>query len=352
MKTVQVNASTKSYNVYIGSGLLYELGQRLRGLLPKAEKIAIISDGNVYPLYGSRVEDSLRKAGFETVSFVLPAGEQSKCGGSFLALLSFLAESGLSRTDAVAALGGGMVGDIAGFTAASYQRGLGYVQLPTSLLAMVDSSVGGKTAIDLPEGKNLAGAFHQPEAVFCDTDTLSSLPEKVFRDGCAEVLKYGVLGDGEIFRSLSENGLAFDREEIIFRSVSMKRRFVCADEFDKGERRMLNLGHSFGHALEKLSAFTLSHGESVAVGMAVAARAGAKSGFCGEDCPRGIEAVLEKLGLPTKCSVTLDEAMPYMLSDKKREGSRVNIIVPEKIGLCRIVPMSAGELKEFMQKGL
>ncbi len=352
MREVEVRASTKTYSVYMGAGLIAEAGERIRAVAPKAEKLAVITDDNVEPLYASRLLDSLQKAGFETAKYVLPHGEESKNGLNYLSILSFLAESGLSRTDALVALGGGMVGDIAAFSAATYLRGIKYVQLPTTLLAMVDSSVGGKTAIDLPAGKNLAGAFCQPEAVVCDVSTLETLPENVLREGCAEVLKYGVLGDRELFEHMCEKGLDFHREEVIYRCVSMKRDYVCADEFDIGLRRKLNLGHTFGHVVEKLSGFALSHGESVAIGSAVVARAAAKAGFCDESCARKIEEGLAALGLPTNTDTDMEKAMPVMLSDKKRAGKAVNIIVPRSIGCCDIVPMEAAELKEFMSKGL
>jgi len=352
MREVEVRASTKTYSVYMGSGLIAEAGERIRAIAPKAEKIALITDDNVEPLYAPLLLDSLRKAGFEAVEYVLPHGEESKNGLNYLAILSFLAESGLSRTDLLVALGGGMVGDIGAFAAATYLRGIKYVQMPTSLLAMVDSSVGGKTAIDLPAGKNLAGAFCQPEMVLCDISTLDTLPENVLREGCAEVLKYGILGDRELFDHMREKALDFHREEVIFRSVAMKRDYVCADEFDTGLRRKLNLGHTFGHAVEKLSGFALSHGESVAIGTAVVARAAAKAGYCSDLCAEETEKALKALGLPTETELTIDEAMPVMLSDKKRAGSLVNIIVPAEIGRCEIAAMDAGALKEFMSKGL
>ncbi len=352
MKSVEVAASTKKYNVHIGSGLLSGVGETLRSVAPKAEKIALITDDTVDALHAAKVEASLAEAGYSSIKYVLPHGEQSKNGESYLGILCFLAENQLSRSDALLALGGGMVGDIAAFSAATYLRGIKYVQLPTTLLAMVDSSVGGKTAIDLPAGKNLAGAFCQPEAVLIDTDTLETLPEDILRDGCAEVLKYGILGDRELFDHLCAKGLGFDREYVIYRSVSMKRDYVCADEFDTGLRRKLNLGHTLGHAVEKLSDFSLSHGKSVAIGTAAVTRAAAAEGMCGGCCAVEVEAALAALGLPTVCENDIDALMPVMLSDKKREGSTVNVIVPERVGFCGIVPMDATRLKEFFSKGI
>ena len=201
MKTITVEAS-KKYDVIVGRGLLDEAGERIRALLPKAERDAVISDDNVAPRYLERVLEKLKSAGFETLSFVFPHGERSKNGENYLEILNFLAAGQITRSDVVIALGGGVVGDITGFAAATYLRGVSYVQLPTSLLAMVDSSVGGKTAIDLREGKNLAGAFCQPELVLCDIDTLSTLTPEFFIDGSAEVIKYGVLEDEALFAHL------------------------------------------------------------------------------------------------------------------------------------------------------
>ena len=265
MKTVKVSAS-KEYEVIIGSGLLLSAGEKIRAVAPKAEKAAIVSDDNVAPIYLEKVEKSLQAQGFQVCSFVFPHGEGSKNGRTYLEILNFMAANHISRSDLAIALGGGVVGDITGFAAATYLRGIKYVQLPTSLLAMVDSSVGGKTAIDLDEGKNLAGAFCQPELVLCDLDTLQTLSPDFFTDGCAEVLKYGVLGDRVLFDHLKERGQDFDREYVISRCVEMKRDYVCEDEFDNGVRRKLNLGHTIGHAIEKCSDYTIPHGHAVAAG--------------------------------------------------------------------------------------
>ena len=280
------------------------------------------------------------------VSYVFPAGEESKNGQVFLDLLNFLAENRLSRSDMIVALGGGVVGDLAGFAAASYLRGVRFLQVPTTLLAAVDSSVGGKTAIDLPAGKNLAGAFCQPSLVLCDTDTLNSLPTDIFRDGCAEVIKYGVLYDPKLFAHLEEKGLAFDREAVITRCVELKRDVVMEDEFDTGARMKLNLGHTVGHGVEAKSRFALSHGKAVAIGMAIVSRAS----NCG-DTPR-ILALLEKFGLPTRTDYSADDLFTYTLSDKKRSGGTVNLIIPRAIGDCDIVPTKVESLKSFIQAGL
>ena len=350
MTTIEVNAS-KSYLVEIGSGLLPTLGPRIAAL-SKAKKICIVSDSNVWPLLGAEADASAHMAGLEVCSFVFPAGEASKCGATYLELLNFLAENRLTRSDLLVALGGGVVGDLTGFAAATYLRGIPFVQVPTTLLAAVDSSVGGKTAIDLPAGKNLAGAFHQPSLVLCDTDCLATLPEDIFRDGCAEVIKTAILFDEPLFMELVRDGLRFDREKVIAACVRHKRDVVNADEFDRGCRQLLNLGHTIGHGVEAMSDFTLSHGKSVAIGTAIVARAAANYGICDQGTASRIMWLLEKFGLPIFTHRTASELYAMALSDKKRSGSTVNLIVPERIGKCAVRPTAVEAVEEFIQAGL
>ena len=347
MKNIKIKAS-KEYEVLIGDGLIDHSGEYIKQVLPKAKKAAIISDDNVAPFYLERIQESLANQDIEICSFVLEAGEKSKNGEVFLKILNFLAANSISRSDVAVALGGGVVGDVCGFTAASYLRGIAYVQIPTSLLAMVDSSVGGKTAINLDEGKNLAGAFWQPELVLCDLDTLNTLPPEYFSDGCAEVLKYGILGDNKLFTHLLEKGQNFDREYVVSACVEMKRDYVCADEFDRGLRQKLNLGHTFGHAVEKCSGYAVSHGCAVAIGMAMMARTAAERGFCSENCASEIIRALECLNLPTKTEYSNDKLLAPMLSDKKCSGGSINLIVPREIGKCDIVPVEKDKLKDFI----
>jgi len=351
MKRIKISVS-KEYEVVIGNKILDESGALVRAVCPKSSTAAVISDDNVAPLYLRRLTESLESAGFSVVSFVFPHGEKSKNAETYVEILNFLAENRVTRTDLLVALGGGVVGDITGFAAATYLRGVKFVQIPTSLLAMVDSSVGGKTAIDLKAGKNLAGAFCQPELVVCDLDTLDTLSPAFFADGCAEVIKYGVLADKALFEHLAERGQGFDREYVIGRCVELKRDYVTKDEFDTGVRMMLNLGHTVGHAIEKLSAYSISHGYAVAMGMGVVSRAAAAKGICSDSCAEAIEKGLEALKLPAATAYTARELIDPMLSDKKRAGGTVNLIVPYEIGRCGLLPTRVEELEDFVNTGL
>ena len=350
MTTIEVIAS-KHYAVEIGSGLLPGLGPRIAAL-GGAQRVCIVSDSNVWPLYGAAADASLHAAGLETCAFVFPAGEASKNGATYLELLNFLAENRLSRSDILVALGGGVVGDLTGFAAATYQRGIRFVQVPTTVLAAVDSSVGGKTAIDLPAGKNLAGAFCQPSLVLCDIDCLMTLPEDIFRDGCAEVIKTAILFDEKLFIELVRSGLNFDREAVIAACVRHKRDIVVADEFDRGQRNLLNLGHTFGHAVEKLSDFTLSHGKAVAIGTAMAARAAVSLGIADQGTASRIMWLLEKFGLPIFTHHSAEALANAALSDKKRSGDSVKLILPKAVGECTIVPTPVSKLESIIQAGL
>ena len=344
MTTIQVRTS-KEYAVKIGPDLLSTLGAEAKQL-SKANSVAIFSDSNVWPLYGDIAKKSLENAGFHAIHFVFPAGEAQKNGETYLSLLNFLAENQITRSDLIVALGGGVVGDLAGFAAATYLRGVAFIQVPTTLLAAVDSSVGGKTAIDLPAGKNLCGAFYQPKLVLCDTDTLNTLPQDIFRDGCAEVIKYGVLYDPQLFSHLEETGLSFDREAVIARCVAWKRDVVTEDEFDTGSRMKLNLGHTIGHGVEAKSNFTVSHGQAVSIGMAIVAR-GSKCG----DAQR-IQNCLTQFNLPIHTEFSAADLYACTLSDKKRSGGTVSLIIPRQIGHCDIVPTPVSELLSLIEAGL
>ena len=350
MTRIHVTAS-RSYDVLIEPGLLDRAGPELRAVLPGARTAAIAADETVSALYGVRLAASLEAAGFRTVSFAFPAGEGSKNLTTYAALLDFLGRNGLSRSDVLVALGGGVAGDLAGFAAATYQRGMAFCQVPTSLLAAVDSSVGGKTGIDLPTGKNQAGCVYQPSLVLCDPALLSSLPEREYRGGCAEVIKYGVLFDEAFFTSLEGTPVKGQRETVIARCVALKRDTVAADEFDRGCRALLNLGHTLGHAVEKVSAYAVSHGEAVAIGMAVLARAAEKRGVAEASTARRIEAILTRYGLPTVTDLPREALAEAAMRDKKNRGGRLDLILPEAIGRCRIQPIPPEEFGDWLLDG-
>ena len=350
MNTITVETSQR-YDVLIGSGLLSQAGTYIASL-KSTGKAAIISDTNVWPLYGAALKESLNASGFEVIHFVFQAGEASKNAATYLQILNFLADNKITRSDIIIALGGGVVGDITGFAAATFLRGIPYIQIPTSLLAMVDSSVGGKTAIDLPTGKNLVGAFKQPCLVLCDVSTLDTLPRESFLDGCAEVIKYGVLYDAELIDYLSSVGPDFDRESVISKCVGFKRDAVQVDEFDTGARQKLNLGHTLGHGIEAGSNFAITHGQAVAAGMAIISKAAAARSFCDISVYSRLCAVLNKFSLPTDTGFTANQLFKAALSDKKRSGGFVNLIVPTEIGCCKIVPTPIDELESFIEAGL
>lgn len=349
MTTVRVEAS-RSYDVVIGRGLLDRAGELVREATG-AKTAAVVTDTNVAALYGARVTESLRAAGIAALEIVVPAGESSKSLGCYELLLQRFSEQRLTRGDAVVALGGGVVGDLAGFAAATYQRGIGFVQIPTTLLADVDSSVGGKTAIDLPTGKNQVGCFYQPHLVLCDPDTLGTLPDEQYRCGCAEVIKYGVLGSAAFFRALALEPVREQTEHVIETCVKMKRDLVMRDEFDRGQRQLLNLGHSFGHAVEACSDFGVLHGQAVAVGMAMIARAAAKRGFCTQETADEIVSLLKKYDLPTETDYSAEQMLSAVGMDKKLTGETMHLVVPEAIGKCRIVPVPLTEVRGWLTDG-
>lgn len=347
MTEIDISVSP-GYKVRVGQGLLSQCGEHI-ACTTRAETVAVVSDDNVYPIYGERVIDSLKQSGIRAVSFVFPHGECSKQLDTLARLLEFLAESRLTRTDAVAALGGGVTGDMAGFASAVYLRGIKFVQLPTSLLAAVDSSVGGKTAVDLAAGKNLAGAFHQPGLVLCDTDTLDTLPDSFFRDGMAEVIKHGMLCDREMLESLTKG---FEAEKVIARNIRIKASFVERDERDEGVRQMLNFGHTIGHAIEKLSGMTVSHGNAVAAGMAIITRGQMRRGETDEETCRLLEDTLRGYSLPTSCQYSAQELCEAALSDKKRRGGRITLVLPRRAGECVLRTTDYEELLTLIKLGL
>lgn len=312
--------------------------------------VAVISDDRVAGLYLPRLEAALKAAGFHMLSFVFPHGEASKNAATYISILEYLADNHLTRTDMVAALGGGVVGDIAGFAAATYLRGVRLVQIPTTLLACVDSSVGGKTGIDLSAGKNLAGAFHQPVAVLIDPGLLDKLPRDVYRDGMAEVIKYACIRDGRLWGLLHKKTAPV--QEIIKLCVDIKLSIVKRDAFDRGERQLLNFGHTFGHAIEQCSRFTLSHGKAVAVGMAIMTRACCFRGLCSQETLDQLIQMLEQHGLPTMTSFSAEDLFSVMQSDKKRAGGSITLVTLRAIGKAELHKTEMAEAFDFLSEGL
>ena len=350
METVTVNAS-RAYPVHIGGGLLEQAGELIAGVT-KSRACAVITDSTVEPLYAPRVCRSLQDAGFRVCLYAFPAGERNKNLATYGGMLEFLAENRLTRSDFVAALGGGVVGDMAGFAAATYQRGIDFVQIPTTLLAASDSSVGGKTAIDLAAGKNLAGAFHQPAMVICDTDTFRSLPAETFADGMAETVKHGLIADRDFYRFLMTEDVHGHIDDVVRRNVEIKAAVVSADEFEHGTRKLLNFGHTLGHAIEKCSGYTISHGCAVAAGMVLAARAGEKMGVSPAGTLEAVLSACRRFDLPTECPYTAKELYAAATGDKKRDGGSIDVVVLEEIGKARTVRLDMDGLRAFAEAAL
>ena len=349
-RVVRVEASG-AYDVVVGRGVLGQLGARMRKVLRDADDtVLLVTDDHVGPLYADRACASLAAAGYAAHVVTLPAGEPTKCLASYGYLLEQAAQAGLARASTVVALGGGVIGDLAGFVAATYMRGCHLVQAATSLLAMVDSSVGGKTAIDLPQGKNLAGAFYQPGLVLCDLDCLATLPGLYVSDGMGEVVKYGVMADPQLFGWL-EQPVAGQEERVVERCVSIKRDVVQADEREAGCRKLLNLGHTVGHAIELLSGYRVPHGHAVAAGTAVMARACAARGWCSAEDVGRIEAMLAVHGLPTGTRRPVAALVEASLRDKKRAGDHIDVVLVRGVGASEVRRLSVAEYAELVALG-
>lgn len=350
MTEIEVNAS-RSYRVLIGGGLLEQCGA-LAAPLIQGRRAALCAGERVFALYGQRVTDSLRKAGFQVSACVYPSGEEAKTPETLVYIINKLAEAGLSRADAVFALGGGVTGDMAGLAAALYQRGIACVALPTTLLAAVDASVGGKTAVNLPAGKNQMGVFSQPRLVLCDTDTFATLPRNVYAEGWAEVIKTAFLRPGELQGLLEQQDPEAHIEGIVAACVRVKRDLVAADEFDTGERQLLNFGHTVGHAIEACGGYTWLHGMAVAAGMAIVTRACVSLGVCGADCLQTLSALLDRFGLPDRCPYGAEALYAAARSDKKRAGESITLVLPEGYGHCILKKTDFSELKTILELGL
>ena len=354
MKTLHIDLGSRSYDIHIASGLLDRAGEEIKKVCPKAKRLAIVTDANVDPLYSARVEDSLEAVGFDTGLFTGPAGEGAKCATHLAALWEAMMHFGLTRTDAVVALGGGVVGDLAGFAAATILRGVDFIQIPTTLLAQVDSSVGGKVAIDLAHGKNLAGAFWQPKLVLMDPETLNTLPDGTFADGMAEVIKYGCIADKDFFDFLSAHPsraeIMANIEHILYTCCDIKRSVVEEDEHDTGRRMILNFGHTIGHAYELAGNYEpWTHGQAVAAGMMAALKLGAALKIGPASLTGELAALLEKWGLPTAISCGRDDYAAAVGRDKKGAGEDITLVLLEEMGRSLLYKLPKARLMERLE---
>lgn len=355
MQKITINAS-RTYDVLMAPGLISQAGQLIRQALgEKTKKLCIVTDDNVSPLYRNPLKKSLQDAGFQVVSFVFPHGEEHKSMATVSRLLEFLADKQLTRSDALVALGGGITGDLTGYAAASYLRGIQFIQIPTTLLAAVDSSVGGKTGVNLKSGKNLAGAFWQPSLVLFDIDTIKTLSYDLVLDGAAEAIKAGIIADRDLFDYI-DNTDDLTAPEVITtlssRAITIKQAVVEADERDTGVRQLLNLGHTIGHAIEKCSNFEISHGHAVAMGIVIIARACQKKGWSEEDCLTPILKAFNKFRFPLEHQYTAAQLTQAALNDKKRTGDTITLVVPVKLGDCQLTKLPVTGLEDFIQGGL
>lgn len=355
METIHVNLGKDSYDIEIEAGLLAGVGPRVRALLPKAEKLAVVTDDTVDALYGARLESALTAEGYEVRRIAIPHGEQSKNLVVLGEVLEEMSAFGMTRSDAVLTLSGGVPGDLGGFAAAVYLRGVPFIQIPTTILAQIDSSVGGKVAVDLPSGKNLAGNFYQPKAVFIDPDLLKTLPPRYIHDGMAEAVKYGCIRDEKLFELFetfrSDEDIFAHIVEIIRESCRIKAAFVEEDVLDNGARMLLNFGHTIGHAIEREYHYeTYTHGEAVGIGMVMLTRQTEKMGLTKPGTAARIEAVLRAIGLPTECPAPAEALLPHISHDKKMRGKAIKFIVLDEIGKSRLVPAVGEEIGNFVKK--
>lgn len=354
MKRINVGTQ-KKYDVLIGNGLLEEAGALILDVLPPC-RLLIITDTTLEALYGKALLENLSRSGYDVILKAFPPGESSKSLQAYGECQELLASENFTRTDGIIALGGGVPGDLAGFTAATYLRGIRFIQIPTTFLAAIDSSVGGKTGINLSHGKNLTGAFWQPSLVICDPGTFRSLSYEIFLDGVAEAIKYGIILDKHLFAEIREKAPINSRtgglDSIIATCVKIKAKVVAADERDTGIRQLLNLGHTIGHAIETCSNYSISHGHAVATGIAVITRASLDFGYTKPEDQEQILELLALHGFSLHTPYTVTELLPVILRDKKRGGSNINLILPTAIGDSEIREFPVHSLEGFIKAGL
>lgn len=353
MKEINVPLEKETYSIRIERGLLDRCGALVSNVTA-ARHIAVISDAQVDALYGQRLENTLTAAGIHVVRLVFPQGEKSKCVDRLVQLYEQLAAAEITRDDCIITLGGGVSGDLGGFAAATFLRGIPFIQIPTTVIAQVDSSVGGKVAIDLRSGKNLVGSFYQPSAVWIDPDLLQTLPQAFIRDGMGEVIKYGYIRDIRLVERLeawNETTLSSHWEEIIAACCTIKAVVVAADTRDTGERQILNFGHTIGHAVEGFYGFgTYTHGQGVAIGMSRLTARTEAAGMTEAGVTKRLRRLLQRYGLPIDVPASAEELLPFIKHDKKRRGQMITLVVVPRPGTCRLVPIALSEAAQYIGK--
>lgn len=347
MQLLRVHTSN-SYDIMIGSDLLSNSGAYIR-TVSSAEKAVIVTDDTVNSLYQPAVCQSLKQAGFQTETFVFPHGESSKSHATLLRLYDFLCDCNITRGDLLIALGGGVVGDLTGYCAATYLRGIDYIQIPTTLLAQIDSSVGGKTAVDTSRGKNLVGAFKQPVLVLCDIGSLDTLTPEIFSDGMAEAIKYGLIKDKTLFERIASGNIQNYLEEMIYRCIEIKANVVEADEFDRGERMLLNFGHTIGHAIERQFQYeTYTHGSAVGIGMVYICEIFERQGLTPAGTAEKIRACLKQYRLPCEAEITPEQIFSFSVNDKKRNKDLISLVVLKEIGNAFLYQTPVNDYKALL----
>lgn len=346
MQTIHIQTQTP-YDVLIQNQILQRAGEEIQKLAAY-EQVIIVTDDIVDPLYGNALRQSLSQAGICFHTFIFPHGERSKKLQTLSELYDFLADYRITRQDCLIALGGGVVGDLAGFAAASFLRGIDFIQIPTTLLAQVDSSVGGKTGIDIPAGKNLVGAFYQPRLVLCDPDTLHTLPSDVFSDGMAEVIKYAAAFSETMFAALEHGRIQENLDSVVEECIRCKKRLVESDETESGPRMLLNFGHTFGHAIEMFYGYDgFTHGQAVAVGMHKITSLSEQYGLTKQGTANRLESLLKQYQLPVQADLTLRQIFENSLTDKKRSSDGITLALISEIGRSFLLALSLSDYQRF-----
>ncbi|MCL1859147.1 MAG: 3-dehydroquinate synthase [Oscillospiraceae bacterium] len=351
MEKINLKHSNGSYDIYVGENIIENAGEYIEnlGLANKKIKFCIVSDDIVFPLYGGIVKENIEQKGFIVKSFIFKHGENQKKLATISDIYDFLYENKFDRNDCLIALGGGIVGDITGFAAATYLRGIKFIQIPTTLLAQIDSSVGGKTGVNLSHGKNLAGAFYQPQMVLCDVNILRTLPDNIYADGMAEVIKHGCIKSCELFDSLINKNISVI--DMVYQNIKIKSEVVMSDEFETGERAVLNFGHTIGHAIEKYYDFSkFSHGQSVALGMVYAVKISQVLNICKYDVVEKIIKILNIYNLPVDTGEKPDNKIltDICCGDKKSENDFIKFVLLEDIGKYKFVKINKNELGDLL----